>query len=132
MKNLWPLFIIAICLTGCSSQNVRGEFDESLRTYNESLRWRAWDKTSLFPAPSILEEFNRRIAEAVNVRVVDYRIVSETYSEEHREATVKVEIDYYKVSSQTVRTLYDTQKWAYLEEDGTKGWRLLSLLPEFR
>jgi hypothetical protein len=132
MKNLWPLLLLAVYITGCSSQQIRGQFDESLRAYNESLRWHVWNRASLFPSHSILEEFNRRVAEAANVRMVDCRIVSETYSEEHREATVKVDIDYYKVPSQTVRTVHDTQKWAYLEEDGIKGWRLLSLLPEFR
>lgn len=132
MKKLWLLLIIAAYLTGCSSHQMRGQFDESLHEYNESLRWNAWNKTGLYPAHSILEEFNRRVAAAEKVRVVDCRIVSETYNEGHREATVRVDIDYYKVPSQTVRTLHDTQKWAYLEENGTKGWRLVSLFPEFR
>jgi hypothetical protein len=132
MKNLWPLLILAVFVTGCSSQQLRVEFDESLYEYNDSLRWNAWNRTGLYPSHSILEEFNKRIAAAENVRVVDCRIVSQTYSEERREATVRVEIDYYKVSSQTVRTLHDTQKWAYLQENGRKGWRLVSLLPEFR
>jgi hypothetical protein len=132
MKKFWLLFIVTICLAGCSSPQIRGEFDESLRGYNESVRWREWSRTGLYPAHSILEEFNKRVAAAQNLRVVDYRIVSNTYSEERREATVGVEIDYIKASSQTVKTIHDTQQWAYLEENGKKGWRLLSLLPEFR
>ncbi len=132
MKNVLLSFIVVVVLTGCSAYLTRGQFDESLDAYNQSLRWHEWSKASLYATDAIQEEFQARAAAAKDVRVVDYRIVSNTYNEEKREATVEVEIDYYKVFSHTMKTVRDTQKWTYVNEKGAKGWRLESLLPEFR
>jgi hypothetical protein len=132
MKNFLLSLIIVIVFTGCSSYLIRGQFEDSLEAYNQSLRWREWSNASLYTADSIREEFKARTAAAKDVRIVDYRVVNETYNAEKREAIVEIEIDYYIVFIGTVRTLRDTQKWAYLNEKGTKGWRLMSLLPEFR
>jgi len=132
MKNFLLSLIIVIVLTGCSSYLIHGQFEESLEAYNQSLRWREWSNASLYITDSIREEFKTRTSAAKDVRIVDYRIVNETYNTEKREAIVEIEIDYYIVFIGTVRTLRDTQKWAYLDEKGTKRWRLMSLLPEFR
>ncbi len=43
-----------------------------------------------------------------------------------------MELDYYAIPSTTVKTVVDTQKWLYKEGVGQTGWRLESLLPEFR
>ena len=132
MKIFLPFLIVVTVRTGCSSHLIHREFDESLDAYNESLRWHEWDKASLYAADSIREEFNARVASAKNVRVVDYRIVSRTYHEGKGEAIIEVEIDYYNVLSQRVKTLRYIQKWEYLEEKGTKRWKVVSPLPEFR
>lgn len=132
MKNFLPPLIILILLAGCSSYLIRGQFDKTLEAYNEALRWFEWSKASFYTEDSIREEFEARAAAAKDVKIVDYRIVNNTYDAEKREATVEVEIDYYRIFSLDLRTLRDTQKWAYLDKNGTKGWRLMSLLPEFR
>lgn len=132
MKDFLSSLIVVIVLTGCSSYLIRGQFDKSLEAYNQSLRWLEWGNASLYTKDSIQEEYKTRTAAAKDVRIVDYRIVNKTYNAEKREAIVEVEIDYYKIFSLTIRTLRDTQKWTYMDENGTKGWRLTSLLPEFR
>jgi len=119
-------------LWGCSSYLVQWHFDESLDAYNESLRWHEWDKASLYASDSTVKEFNARVAAAKDVKVVDYRILKTTYHAEKREATVDVEIDYYKVYAHMLKTVHDTQEWAYVNEHGTESWKLLSGFPEFK
>jgi len=45
---------------------------------------------------------------------------------------VIADIDYFVAPSITVKTVQDIQKWEYVEENGKKSWRLVSLLPEFK
>ncbi len=132
MRTLSVMLIAAIALTSCSSYLVRSEFDTSLSQYNNLVRWHELDQASLYAAESLLEEFKVRVKAATDVRVVDYRIVGTRYDAEKRTASVNVEIQYYKLSSGKVKTLHDTQEWAYTEEKGENRWRLVSLLPEFR
>jgi len=132
LKEFLLTLFMVITLTGCNSYLILGQLDESLKVYNRSLRSNKWDNASLFPMDSIQQDFQNRAAAAKDVRITDYRIVNKTYDAAKREAIVEVEIDYYNVFSLVMKTLHDTQKWAYLDEKGTKGWRLTSLLPEFR
>jgi hypothetical protein len=124
--------IMAVLIAGCSSYSVREQFDKSVEAYNEALRWFEWSNASRYAEDLIREEFKARAAAAKDVRIVDYRIVSKNYDPEKREATVEVDIDYYRLFSPSVRTLHDTQKWVYFENKGTKGWKLISLLPIFK
>lgn len=132
MKNFLLSLVMVISFMGCGSYAVREQFDRNLEAYNEAVRWLEWGNASLYTEDSIREEFKARAVAAKDVKIADYRIVSRIYDPEKREATVEVDIDYYKVFSPAVRTLHDTQKWAYFDEKGTKGWRLISLPPEFR
>jgi hypothetical protein len=132
MRALMLALIMAIALAGCSSYAIHDQFDRSLDAYNEAIRWLQWGTVSLYTENSIREESDARAAAAKDVRMIDYRIVNKTYDAEKGEATVAVDIDYYKVPSLTVRTVRYTEKWVYLDENGTKRWRLTSLLPEFR
>jgi hypothetical protein len=64
--------------------------------------------------------------------VVDYRIKNVVCDPEKRKAEVKAELDYYIMPSTKVKTVVDMQKWRYVEEAEQKGWRLETLLPEFK
>ena len=63
--------------------------------------------------------------------VADYRIKNIKYDEKKKEAEVKVEIDYYKLSTSRLKTVIDDQKWTYQGKEGKGRWRLMSLLPDF-
>jgi len=43
-----------------------------------------------------------------------------------------VEISYYNLYHNKVKSLQDIEEWTYSEENGAKGWRLTSVLPEFK
>ncbi|HAM50093.1 MAG TPA: hypothetical protein DCP92_05130 [Nitrospiraceae bacterium] len=134
MKKVLLSLVSVMVLTGCAvnSYLVQKEFNKSLDAYNDSLRWRDWDNASLFTTTTNQQEFKTRVAAAKDVRMVDYRIVNMKYDAESHKATADVEIDYYMVFSYTMKTLHDKQMWEYLDEKGTKGWKVVSLLPEFK
>jgi hypothetical protein len=130
-KILILTLITTVCIACSPRQAIREEFEMSVKKYNDTIRWHDMNSASLFAAESLDEEFRARVRVAKNVQVVEYRILRTKYNEEKGEAEVQVEIDYYHLSSNRLKTLVDTQKWAYIKEDGEKHWRLMSLLPEF-
>jgi len=131
MKALLSVLMVVVLL-GCSAYLVQWHFEDSLDAFNQALRWHEWHKAGLYVSDSALKEFNAKMAEAQNVRLIDYRILNKKYDAEKREATVEVEIDYYKVLAYTLKTAHDTQKWAYVNENGIMSWKLVSGLPEFK
>lgn len=131
MKTQFFSLLITAVLVSCSTQNIKADFERNFRSYNEMVRWHQLDDAGLFPADSILAGYRERMKAAKNVAVVDYRVINIKYDEEKREAEVKVEIDYYRLSTLSVKTVIDNQKWAYQENKGKGLWRLMSLLPDF-
>lgn len=120
--------------TACSMPFlVKDEFDRSSTEYARLLRWQELEKAAdTYVDASLLAEYRKRIVAAKDVRVVDYRIKSVECDPKAKKAEVTMELDYYSIPSTRVKTLSDTQKWLYKEEAGRTGWRLESLLPEFR
>jgi hypothetical protein len=130
--SLLPAIVVMV-LVSCAptSSSIREELNESIARYNDLVRWHKLDAAGLFPADAISEEFRTRAKAAKNVRVVDYRIVRMNYDTQRNEAMVQVEIDYYTLTENRLKSLIDSQKWAYLTEGEIKQWKLMSLLPEF-
>jgi hypothetical protein len=132
MKILFFSFLITAFLVSCSAQrSIRADFEKSFRNYNEMVRWHQIEEASLFPADSSSAGYRERLKAAKNVEVVDYRVMNIKYDEKKKEAEVKVEIDYYKRSTLSLKTVIDSQKWAYQEKEGKGLWRLMSLPPDF-
>ena len=129
---LLTVFILIVFMACATQEALRGELMNEVKHYNDMLRWHKLDEAGMFVTGPLSEEFRARVEAAKNINVVDYRIVGMKYDEARNEADVQVEIDYYNISSNILKTLRDAQKWAYLEEAGSKQWRLKSLLPEFK
>jgi hypothetical protein len=133
MLRLRFLLLFAACvLAACSSGMIRAEFDKSLEKYNELVRWRELDKAALFAAPGISGEFRARAEAAKSSRVIDYQVVDVSYDEKAQKATATVTYKYYSLATGLVHDMTDKQEWGYTPEGDSKGWRLKSLLPEFR
>jgi hypothetical protein len=49
-----------------------------------------------------------------------------------RQASAVVVYSYFMYTTGEVKKVTDNQKWSYASENGTEGWQLQSLLPEFR
>ena len=90
------------------------------------------EDASQFASDAISEQYMGRVLAAKNMKVFDYHIVRTKYNESKSEAEVMVEFEYYTFSTNTLKTLLDVQKWAYVTENGAKQWKLMSLLPDFR
>jgi len=131
MKTLFFSLLITAVLASCSTQIIKADFENKFRSYNEMVRWHQLENASLFPADSISAGYKERMKAAKNVAVVDYRVTNIEYDEKKKEAEVKVEIDYYRHSTLSLKTVIDDQKWTYQEKEGKGLWRLMSLLPEF-
>ncbi len=132
MRNLLWSLLLVLALSACSAYFLRDDFDQSLDRYNHLVRWHDLDAASLFVTEPLLKQYQARASAARDIRIVDYRIVRTNFDAERRTASVEIEIDYYHVASNRLKTMHDKQEWAYLEETGTKRWRLMSLLPEFK
>ncbi len=131
MRNLFAVLALALVLTSCS-HNLREEFDASLSKYNDLLSRNELGAAKLYTANSIREEFINRAAALKDERIVDYKIINIRYAEEKHRASVDVEISYYNLYHNKVKSLQDIEEWTYSEENGAKGWRLTSVLPEFK
>jgi len=132
MKTLFFSLLLTAVLVSCNTQrSIKAGFEKNFRNYNELVRWHQLEEASLFPADSISAEYRERLKAAKNVAVVDYRVMNIKYDEKKNEAEVKVEIDYYKLSTLSLKTVIDNQKWTYQEKEGKGLWRLMSLLPDF-
>ncbi len=125
-----PCILLLIFLISCSS--VHGQFEKSLTDYNDMLRWHKLDEASAFASDALSQEFMIRVKAAKNMKIFDYRILRKKYNEAKNEAEVQVEIEYYMLSTNALKSLVDIQKWAYVEENGSKQWKLMSLLPDFK
>ncbi len=124
--------LLVFSLSACGSYGIRGKLDQSVNRYNDLVREQKLDAAGLFVSGPLAKEFSARAEAARKVKIVDYRIMAMKYDEKKSEAEVKVEVDYYSLSTYLMKTLVDIQQWAYREEGGTKKWRLTSLLPEFK
>ncbi len=131
------LFSLALLsLSACSywrNMTAKQDFDDSSREYNRLVRWQEPEQAcQLYVDKAIREQFLAKVQAAKEVKIVDYRVKSVECEVERNEATAKVELDYYIPPSIQIKTLEDTQKWVYVEENGNRFWQLKSLFPEFK
>ncbi len=131
-RSRFLILLAAFILAACSSGMMRAEFDKSLDKYNELVRWRELDKAALFASTDISGKFRARVEAAKDARVIDYQVVDVRYDEKKGEASATINYKYYSLATGLVHDMTDKQEWIYSTEGGAKGWRLKSLLPEFR
>jgi hypothetical protein len=131
------LLVSAIALMGgcetIKNRTVTWELEENSKSYNKMLRWNEMEKAELiFPPDELRDEFKRKVQAASTVKVTDYRVKKMECFPEKGEATVIMDIDYFREPSITLRTVEDRQEWKYVEEaGGKKRWRLMTLPPDF-
>jgi len=136
MKKRIILLLSAVVLLGAcqtmKNKSASESFEQSSKAYNKLIRWDEMTSAQwAFPPEELREEYGRRVESAKGVKITDYRVKSTECSPERGEATVIVEFEYYREPSVTTRTVMDVQKWKYVDENGSRTWRLMSLLPLF-
>ena len=131
-KAVFCMLCLAAVLCSCATYNVRGNLDETARAYGIAVRWKNFETAELFVTSSIRDQFEKRVKDARDVEVMDYQIIAVDYDEANRKATINAGITYITRSSNRVRKLIDKQVWSYGDPKGSKEWRLMTLLPEFK
>lgn len=134
LRILLLLSLVALA-GGCATvrnKTVASNFDDRSTAYQRVIRWEGLGGSALlFAAESVRGQFAEKAAAAKGVRVTDYRVQRVECNPDQGTATVVIAIDYYREPSVTVGTVEDVQQWRYGEENGKKGWRLVSVPPDF-
>lgn len=135
LLRIMLLIVVVALLGGCETmqkRNIAWELDEYSNRYNKMLRWHEMDTAVyVFPPVERQQEFARKVQAAKNVTVTDFRIKKMECIPEKGEATVILDIDYYREPSITVKTVEDKQEWKYLGNEDNRRWRLMTLPPDF-
>lgn len=127
------LSAMLLMLSACNVAYIMKEnFSRTSRSYATMLRWQEFDAAVAFVNAPMQEDYRKRIEAAKGIKVLDSRLLSLECLTDQKTASVVMELDYYVVPSTTVKTVTDLQKWRYFDEGAQKGWRLESLLPEFK
>jgi hypothetical protein len=128
--------IIPLILSSCAAAKlavVENNFEKSWKEYIQHMRWNELDSaTNKFVSESMREEYQKKITATEEVKVVDYRIKMVTCDPVKGEASLKVELDYYRPPGITVKTVIDNQKWALEGPEDKRIWRLKTALPDFK
>jgi hypothetical protein len=125
------LIAVLVCLVSCS-HNIREELDKTVEKYNDLIRWNEMGAASAFTPERLREDFISRAESLKNVKIIDYKIIGVRYDEKLNKARVDVMIQYYVLTNFRAKKILYTEEWAYIEEQGVKGWKQMSPMPEFR
>lgn len=127
------LTAVLLMLSACNiAYFMKEDFTRTSKTYGRMLRWQEFDSALAYVDAPFRDDYRKRIEAAKGIKVVDMRVLSEECLAEQKKAEVTMELDYYVDPSTTIKTVKDLQKWRYQEDTGQKGWRLETLLPEFK
>lgn len=132
------VFIKIICLIflsgllSCSGTTERRKLEtlnEAIDNYAYALRWSRTDDAVSYHVreDGSKPEIDSSIMDSVSV--TGFEIKERNVNPEQTEATVKGELNYYKSSSATVRTIEYNQRWWYQEDSGK--WFVDGDFPEF-
>jgi hypothetical protein len=118
--------MLLLLLTGCAGKNRIHKFSEISKSYQRALEMSDYRLASKYvdpsggrPAPDV-----RRYA---NIQIVRYTIININVSEDKQSIEQDVELQYYLLDQNRLKTAKDQQVWRYKEED--KVWVLQTGLP---
>jgi len=134
MKKLTPflcLLLATLLLAGCQTPKREKSLDETLRQYENMVRWSEWDGATSFIAPESLEEnpITRLDLDRLRLfRVTNYTIRSATPTDGGDGFLQAVEIRMFNRNQAVERVVLDQQQWRYDTE--SERWLLHSGLPD--
>lgn len=131
------LFCVIALTGGCESmtnKKICWQLEQNSKSYNHMIRWNEMDKAAVaLPPENLRDEFREKVRASKGVKITDVRVKSQECSPRKGEATVLIDIEYYREPSVTVKTIEDLQKWRYVEEEkDERVWRLMTLPPDFK
>lgn len=131
LRTVVMLLALALLLTGCPNQPKKNDLDETLRNYEQMIRWSQWEGAVNFIAPEYLLEhpITQLDIDRLNLfRVTNYTVRSTTPINEGMGILQTVEIRLFHKSQAREFAIRDSQEWRYDEE--AKRWFLHHGLPD--
>ena len=112
--------LLATAAAGCAGGPQRDVLMESVRTYNEGVRWARFTAAAVAVPPAERDQFlDEREALAEDLRITDYEVVR--VANHARTADVQVKMTWFLDSRGTVHDTWIRQRW---ERQG-KAWRVV-------
>ena len=137
MKKIAVCFIASFFMSGClivgplqelsdvfaSDRDKIVMFTDTVNAYRRAIHGRKIHNASAYVSDDALSDFmalhsNKRKKE----KLVDYEIQDVQFADGNSEATVEVEVRYYKVPHFMIKTRVERERWEYHRLTG--GWRL--------
>ncbi|MEJ2534555.1 MAG: hypothetical protein P8008_03585 [Gammaproteobacteria bacterium] len=131
LKTALVMILAALLLAGCQTPKREKSLDETLRQYENMVRWSEWDGASSFIAPEYLEEhpITRLDLDRLRLfRVTSYTIRSATPIDGGDGFLQAVEIRMFNRNQAVERVVLDQQEWRYDAE--REQWLLHTGLPD--
>lgn len=123
------LFMAAVlALSGCVTDPVIMEMEDTLRAYSSTIRWSNFANAPHFQGKDV-EQKPLNIEKLKSIRVTAYTERYRKVAEDKNEVNIMVEIRYYDENFAKEHTITDNQKWIY--DDDLSRWALTSELPGF-
>lgn len=115
-----------LLLIGCAGKNRMYKFSEISKSYQRALEMSDYRVASKYVDPSSARTAAdvRRFA---NIQIVKYTIANINVSEDKQSIEQDVELQYYLLDQNRLKTAIDHQVWRYKNED--KVWMLQTGLP---
>jgi hypothetical protein len=114
MKAIW--FVV---LAGCASAKTGETLAESVRAYNDGVRWERFGVAAVHVPPqeraAFVDEADER---AHDIKITDYEVIKVDRKDE-RVASVQVKLSWYRESEGTLRETQAIQTW---ERHGKTWW----------
>jgi hypothetical protein len=130
--NALPLLACLVLAIGCATYSKmlkQDAFGETAKSYEKMVFWSEFDAADSFRDPQQREMYPADIDGLKKIKVTSYSVKKVSVSEDHSEVRQVVEIGYYRVDEVTVKTIRDSQVWAYNPQ--LERWYLQSGLPVF-
>jgi hypothetical protein len=114
MKAIW--FVV---LAGCASAKQGDTLADSVRAYNDGVRWERFEVAAVHVPPKERSTFLDMTDErAHDLKITEYDVVKIDQKDDH-EATVQVKMSWYRESEGTLKETQALQQW---EKHGKTWW----------
>lgn len=112
--------VLALAAAGCAGAPKRDQLMESVRAYNEGVRWERFTSAAVAVPPAERDQFlDEREELADDLRITDYEVVR--VASHAATADVQVKMTWFLDSRGTVHDTWIRQRW---ERQG-KAWRVV-------
>ena len=133
MKNTIFAIIVLCCLPlGCSTISEQAKmkaYEQTMDSYETAMRLSDFNTACRYVDPSAMKR-NDCLRRFNNLKLVSYDIIGMNLSDDNREMTQTVEVEYYFLDRYIVKKIQYEQLWRYQEDE--KTWTLMTGPPFFK